>query len=1052
MGCRDVDEVWAQAEANGYSPGAHAEQDQVRGKGKHVKKTIRNHDGTLNRYVLWQLGKSRRDAATRGAPAPTEAEIRQKYLGEGVEAPDLLTVKDFARFYIATSQPRIVEVPTVDAINGILEFFFAGFTRVTGTETKDEDRSEVYNWVRKTLTAEGVVVKAHLPKHNFTARDLTRLLVTLWTKDDLIFIHERYRIQFTLITCVYCWTGARLGAFFTGGLRYEDITLVLQRTDEFGRWRFIYRLDQRWVKNNRDPENIVFGTAGKEHDIFIYNEAAFFAILAITDGALFGISSVEDLRDRKIAHGKDEVILEFNDSALSQPILRKCTKNGGVTNEPMPRSAYEDIFRSTLQNANYFCAASMHAIRRALGKEVDKDYTPVQRSQHLIQADREVFGAYYMANCSSVDGQGAFLRQPKDHRHIDYFQSLEKFHEPGLPCSLPSREEKNLEDDARLLELKGTVDRLEREEGKKALAVKKAKKDLELYRKKQRRIALRRYQKQWVRDRRRWQILSRGKERPSDVPKTDLVESLCLLIPERGRLAHVIAQEEPLSRDSMWYAMLDLHSLCTRDLTVLYLAGLEPRDGNCPMERCREPLNYLPKHRRNQHILLCVRQAMASKLDLGELDIHYCHLCFEWVIGDDWEPHCQTHINALSSKRCGTITYCHTLVRPGYSPFRLGSVGSPAAYRLQSWTRDHHLWGHVNDCTEGCQWPIICPHPLCQNVSLEDDSALYFHFVDDHYFSRTRPVRKADEGHPKSCPGDPSLDRENEIVGWARNWKPSTEDGGLKWAPLESGHVRATQRRCSLSEPRQKMLCNETATISPRLLSRVDHVDDQPIQLDPSSPCSSSTHGPRVLDMSDIGSDLGLTDKFHEWNGHLDDSLYVNNTRLDTAADADNDSVIFQFVRSLSPSRMSAVGATVADATVSDSESPGLAVPSPVPLPVKHFSAPQLEGLTDFHQVQRPPASSRGTQIRLRVNPTKPKIVLRLSCSTPKPKPKPKPKEKQKLKLKERQKQKEKQKEKLKLNVGVKRGRRGADKQRGKERGKEAGKLVGKRVSRPIGK
>lgn len=32
---------------------------------------------------------------------------------------------------------------------------------------------------------------------------------------------------------------------------------MLQRVE--GRsWRLIYRLDQRWVKNNRDPENVVY--------------------------------------------------------------------------------------------------------------------------------------------------------------------------------------------------------------------------------------------------------------------------------------------------------------------------------------------------------------------------------------------------------------------------------------------------------------------------------------------------------------------------------------------------------------------------------------------------------------------------------------------------------------------------------------------------------------------------------------------------------------------------------------------------------------------------
>jgi hypothetical protein len=63
------------------------------------------------------------------------------------------------------------------------------------------------------------VVNKHRPKYNFAARDLTRILRALWTQDDPIFIPERYRVQFTYIIHVYCWTGARIGAFFTNGLR-----------------------------------------------------------------------------------------------------------------------------------------------------------------------------------------------------------------------------------------------------------------------------------------------------------------------------------------------------------------------------------------------------------------------------------------------------------------------------------------------------------------------------------------------------------------------------------------------------------------------------------------------------------------------------------------------------------------------------------------------------------------------------------------------------------------------------------------------------------------
>ena len=89
--------------------------------------------------------------------------------------------------------------------------------------------NRLVQWVRKVLTLEGLVVNKRKPKHNFTPRELTRILLTLWTKDDLIFNPERYRIQSTFIVRVYCWTGARLSAFFTNGLNLLPPHLSLLR-------------------------------------------------------------------------------------------------------------------------------------------------------------------------------------------------------------------------------------------------------------------------------------------------------------------------------------------------------------------------------------------------------------------------------------------------------------------------------------------------------------------------------------------------------------------------------------------------------------------------------------------------------------------------------------------------------------------------------------------------------------------------------------------------------------------------------------------------------
>ena len=147
----------------------------------------------------------------------------------------------------------------------------------------------------------------------------------------------------------------------------------------------------------------------------------------------------------------------------------------------------------------------------------------------------------------------------------------------------------------------------------------------------------------------------------------------------------------------------------------------------------------LPKRERNRHVQACTRREIASERGYLLTDVHYCHLCLNWIVGPaEWKNHCQTHLDDLDSKRCGTITYCHTLVRTAYCPFCLGNTSKPASQRLESWCRDHALWQHVDNHLQGRRWPVSCPHPLC-DVSLSDALDLRFHFIDEHGLSRTVP-------------------------------------------------------------------------------------------------------------------------------------------------------------------------------------------------------------------------------------------------------------------------------------------------------------------------
>ena len=51
----------------------------------------------------------------------------------------------------------------------------------------------------------------------FDVDDLVHVIVPAWTKYDKGFFHEGMRVQMTFLLLVYCFTGARVGAFLHNG-------------------------------------------------------------------------------------------------------------------------------------------------------------------------------------------------------------------------------------------------------------------------------------------------------------------------------------------------------------------------------------------------------------------------------------------------------------------------------------------------------------------------------------------------------------------------------------------------------------------------------------------------------------------------------------------------------------------------------------------------------------------------------------------------------------------------------------------------------------------
>jgi hypothetical protein len=88
------------------------------------------------------------------------------------------------------------------------------------------------------------------------------------------------------------------------------------------------------------------------------------------------------------------------------------------------------------------------------------------------------------------------------------------------------------------------------------------------------------FRQAWVRQRRVWKILTRGKLSPEiDVDR----DQLNRVIPERDRTSKKMRQTGHLTIPEMREAIQDFYTLCIRNNDVFYRPGEEPLEGLCPV-------------------------------------------------------------------------------------------------------------------------------------------------------------------------------------------------------------------------------------------------------------------------------------------------------------------------------------------------------------------------------------------------------------------------------------------------------------------------------------
>ena len=109
---------------------------------------------------------------------------------------------------------------------------------------------------------------------------------------------------------------------------------------------------------------------------------------------------------------------------------------------------------------------------------------------------------------------------------------------------------------------------------------------------------------------------------------------------------------------------------------------------------------------------------------------------------EEWDRHCLTHLESITSKRCASITYYNILFRPTFCPFCLGDDQLPASSRWNSWTREAKLWSHLGAHLATMYWPRKCHHPYC-SLELESETLFLYHLNNIHSLHMSASLQKS---------------------------------------------------------------------------------------------------------------------------------------------------------------------------------------------------------------------------------------------------------------------------------------------------------------------
>lgn len=130
-----------------------------------------------------------------------------------------------------------------------------------------------------------------------------------------------------------------------------------------------------------------YGASTSQHGKLLYDDTQYLLALAFADKAFWGIDSPKDFWQLQIPPGENELLLRWTESAERLPILRNATMQQGVSEGPLTKKTFDRIIKSVLNSSGYFGNATIHAIRRYLGKKGNGQLSQPKLTSGLCLAD-----------------------------------------------------------------------------------------------------------------------------------------------------------------------------------------------------------------------------------------------------------------------------------------------------------------------------------------------------------------------------------------------------------------------------------------------------------------------------------------------------------------------------------------------------------------------------------------------------------------------------------------------------------------------------------------